>query len=169
MQKNIENITYTYPCYRYLWNLHPFIFSRDNHCGIFLVYAFIILLYTSDFINVCGLLMAFYVLKYTACIFTQYYVFEIYPFSVLPQYCLHPETPIVVCSAASYSSLWLGIKMIIKVLYTTYPYTTTSHSSMVSFDCSSPETSKWPLAYHFWLRNKSTTQTLPACYNWGIH
>lgn len=86
--------------------------------------------------------MAFYVLKYTACIFTQYYVFEIYPFSVLPQYCLHPETPIVVCSAASYSSLWLGIKMIIKVLYTTYPYTTTSHSSMVSFDCSSPETSK---------------------------
>lgn len=107
IQKNTENITYTYPCYRYLWNPHPFIFSRDNHCGIFLVHGYIILLCTSDFINVCRLLIAFCVLKYIACIFTQYYISEIYPFSVLPQYCLHPETLTVVCPAASDSSLWV--------------------------------------------------------------
>lgn len=58
-----------------MWNSCPFFFSRDNHCGIFPVHAFIILLYTSDFINLCGLLIDVCVLKYTACIFSQHYVF----------------------------------------------------------------------------------------------
>lgn len=75
-----------------------------------------------------------------------------------------------VSSYGLFSSFWLfpfGIKMIIKVLYTTHPYTTLSHSLIVSSGCSFRETSRWPLALSlFLIGDKPITETLN--FSWGM-